>query len=297
MLEHEGRYYAYGTGPRREADRVFEVLRSDDLAHWTSLGGALEVGQRAPNAAFWAPEVAWDGARFYMYYSVGVGDKDHVLRVAVSDAPAGPFQDSGVRLSTGPFAIDPHPFRDRDGRWYLFYARDFLDGERVGTALEVDRLTSMTSLAGEPRTVLRASHDWQLFERARSMYDSVYDWHTLEGPSVVRRGGRYYLFFSGGRWENESYGVSYAVAEHPLGPWLEPWPGAPAVLRTVPGKVLGPGHNSVVRGPDGEDYLVYHAWDAAGTARRMFVDRLEWTDDGPRARGPSLEPQPVPRPR
>ena len=37
-----------------------------------------------------------------------------------------------------------------------------------------------------------------------------------------------------------------------------------------------------LRGPDGNDYIVYHAWDVKMTARRMFIDRLVWTNDGPR---------------
>ncbi len=66
-----------------------------------------------------------------MYYSVGIGDKNHRVRVATADSPEGPFLDSGsVITGDDPFTIDPHPFRDDDGHWYLFYARDFLEGER-----------------------------------------------------------------------------------------------------------------------------------------------------------------------
>jgi GH43 family beta-xylosidase len=155
----------------------------------------------------------------------------------------------------------------------------------------------MTRLEGRPRTVLRASADWQLYRRQRPMYGGVYDWHTLEGPFVRAHGGRYYCFYSGGAWEEDTYGVSYAVADHPLGPWHEPVADGPTVLRSVPGRVIGPGHNSVVTGPDGQDYLVYHAWDPARTRRRMCLDRLEWTPDGPRTDAPTFTPQPAPRPR
>ena len=56
----------------------------------------------------------------------------------------------------------------------------------------------------------------------------------------------------------------------------------------MPGRVLGPGHNSIVVGPDGEtEYLVYHAWGPDMQARRMYVSRLRWTVDGPRCDGPS----------
>jgi hypothetical protein len=57
----------------------------------------------------------------------------------------------------------------------------------------------------------------------------------------------------------------------------------PRVLRTVPGRLIGPGHNTIVRGPDGEtDFIVYHAWDQGMTKRQMRVSELEWTGDGPR---------------
>lgn len=299
VLEHEGTYYAYGTSGRPTLEgRAFEVLRSPDLVSWTSLGGALEPPEGLAGRDYWAPEVAFHEGRFYMYYSAGIEDKGHQIRVAAAERPEGPFHDLGhVLTGDDPFTIDAHPFRDDDGRWYLFYARDFLDGERVGTALSVAPLVDMVRLGAAPRTVLRATADWQLFRREREMYGGVYDWHTLEGPFVRKHEGRYYLFYSGGAWEKPNYGVSYAVAESPLGPYVEPETEpegeGPALLRTVPG-VVGPGHNSVVRGPDGEDYLVYHAWDPEKTGRRMCLDRLLWTPEGPRTEGPSTTPQPVP---
>jgi beta-xylosidase len=146
----------------------------------------------------------------------------------------------------------------------------------------VARMRSMTNLADEGRVVLRANRDWQRFEANRSMYGGTYDWHTLEGPFVRKHSGRYYCFYSGGRWENETYGVDYAVADHVLGPYSDDGnKSGPRVLHTIPGELIGPGHNSIVRGPDGEDCIVYHAWDARMTARRMFIDRLIWTTDGP----------------
>ena len=286
-------YVAYGTG-RIVDGRAFEVLRSSDLVHWTSVGGALEPPADLDATDFWAPEVAAHDGRWFMYYSGGVGDAGHLLRVAVADAPEGPFRDQGLVLTPDErFAIDPHPFRDADGQWYLFYAHDVLEGDRVGTTVAVDRMLDMTRLEGHPRTLLRATDDWQLFRRDREMYGRVADWHTLEGPFVVARDGRYFLLYSGGAWEEPSYGVSYAVADAPLGPYHEPVTG-PAILRTRPDAVLGPGHNSVVAGPDGADWIVYHAWDVGRTARRMCIDRLAWGPDGPERSGPSTEPQPSP---
>ena len=119
------------------------------------------------------------------------------------------------------FAIDPHPFRDRDGAWWLYFARDVLEGERVGTMLACADWRAW-ALTGPTVTVLEASVRWQIYQRERPMYGDVYDWHTLEGPFVREHDGRYYLFYSGGSWLEPTYGVAYAVADPPEGPWVEP---------------------------------------------------------------------------
>jgi beta-xylosidase len=299
VWRHAGVYYAVGTGApgawrTNTTNRAIPLLRSYDLAHWEPRGRVLIRPEPSLGPDFWAPEVAMENDRFFLYYSVGHDDRGHQLRVAIGEHPEGPYEDVGVPLvepSTCSFAIDPHPFRDDDGQWYLFYARDFLDTaprQRAGTALVVDRLIDMKRLAGEPRTVLRACFDWQRFQAGRSMYGAIYDWHTLEGPCVRKHDGRYYCFYSGGRWESETYGVDYGIAEHVLGPYHHPETcEQPRVLRSVPGRVLGPGHNSIVIGPDGEtEYFVYHAWGPDMQARRMYIDRLRWTPNGPRCEGP-----------
>jgi arabinan endo-1,5-alpha-L-arabinosidase len=287
VLRTDGGYVAFGTGAFVDG-LAFEVLVSDDLVTWRSAGGALEPLSPEKGTDYWAPEVAEHDGAWWMYYSVGFGERGHHLRVARADRPTGPFRDEGVDLTPGElFAIDPSPFRDADGTWYLFFARDVLETDRVGTMLAVDVLDGMTRLRGEARTILRPSADWQVYRRDREMYGARYDWHTLEGPFVRRHGGRYWCFYSGGAWEEPTYGVACAVADHPLGPWRD---AGDRLLRTVPGHVVGPGHNCVVTGPGGGDVVVYHAWDAARTARRMCLDPLEWTGTGPRVHGPTWEP-------
>lgn len=284
-------YIAYGTVPpdapgvEQPADGYrFRMVTSPDLVHWTDAGGALVPLPPSMGADYWAPEVAWSEGRYFLYYSVGHGDRGHHLRVAVAHTPLGPFVDAGVDLTPAEtFAIDAHPYRDVDGQWYLFYAHDVLEGPRVGTMLAVDRMPTMTTLAGEARTILRPDADWEIYQRGRAMYGQTVDWHTLEGPFVHRRESQYYCFYSGGSWKDESYGVSWAVADHPLGPWRRR-PGAPQVLRTR-GAAVGPGHNSITTAPDGRDVMVFHAWDPRLTARRMHLAALRWTADGPRSDG------------
>ncbi len=281
-------YYAVATSPADADGRQFALLRSSDLKYWEELGWALEPVDPQFGDSYWAPEVAYSDGLFYLYYSVGHGHKAHHIRVAVSEKPEGPYVDTGrplTDLARLAFAIDGSPFQDDDGQWCLFYARDFLDtedGQRAGTGLAVDRLIDMTRLAGEEKVVARARYDWQMYMANRPMYGGVYDWHTLEGPVVRKHDGRYYCFYSGGCFQNDTYGVDYVVADKARGPYSRVNDSA-RVLRSIPGRLIGPGHNSLVVGPDGKDYIVYHAWDEAHTARRMHISRLEWTSDGPRA--------------
>lgn len=301
VLAAEGAFYAFGTGGGGQGQSAdtghFVLLRSTDLETWERLPAPL-LPLDTPNVGthFWAPEAArGDDGKYYLYYSVGKdGEAGHQLRVAISEAPGGPYRDvSGPPLipqSEVPFAIDAHPFRDADGTWYLFYARDFLEAEpngfRSGTGLAVDKLETMTRLARQEKVVLRARYDWQRFENNRQMAEygnQVFDWHTLEGAFVVPHDGQYYCFFSGAAYHSHNYGVDYAVAPHPLGPWSDSDPSTPRVLKTIPNRLRGPGHNSVFTGPDGQQYLAYHAWNPENTHRQMYLARLIWTPDGPRA--------------
>src|ERR1044071_1240108 len=293
-------YYAIGTGKAeaegRIAGKVFPILRSTDFVEWQFGTSALVRPDHSLGNNFWAPAVVELDGTFYLYYSVGHGDQNHQLRVAASEAPQGPYEDLGKPLldpAGCPFAIDPHPFKDDDGKWYLFYATDFLDcshGNRAGTALMVSPMKTMTELDAQAITVLRARSDWQRFQQSRVMYGQIWDWHTLEGPCVKKHDDHYYCFYSGGRWETDNYGVDYGIAQRVTGPYSDQGSeSGPRVLRTIPGHVLGPGHNSVITGPDNEtDYIVYHAWDKGMNARRMFIDRLIWTREGPRCDGPTF---------
>lgn len=281
----DGGYAVYGSGPPAGAeppgDRVFRALWSPDLRTWEDRGHVLDRLPPTAGDEYWAPEVAVVDGEYWLYYSVGHGIDRHTVRVARADAPFGPFVDVGAVLTPGErFAIDAHPFRDVDGRWYLFYARDVLDHPRPGTHLAVVPLERPDAAGGVPVPVLGAFADWQVYERGRSMYGGRYDWHTLEGPFVVRRLGRYWLTYSGGAWTGPGYAVSWAVADHPLGPWTPAPDGAPPLLCTG-GDLVGPGHDSIVVAPDGTDVIAFHSWDPGRTRRQPRLHAVEVTPDGP----------------
>lgn len=293
VLKHGRDYFAYCTGVHDDG-RVFQTLHSNDLVHWTELGGAMRrLDVDAP--FYWAPEVTFHAGRYYLYYSVG-NETLMEIRLAVSERPDGGFEDAGTRLTFEDFAIDPHVFIDGDGQPYLFYATDFLEHSHIGTGTVVDRMLDWDKLEGRPRPVTRAKYDWQVYDPARKEKGGV-RWHTVEGPFVLKRKGRYFEMFSGGNWQNTSYGVSFAVSDHLLtaDEWQQFSDGEQTlpILRTTPDIIVGPGHNSVVRGPNGRDlYCVYHRWTEAG--RVMAIDRMDFAGDRIFVAGPTNDVQPAP---
>src|SRR5204862_1211847 len=137
---------------------------------------------------------------YHLYYSVG-NETFMEIRVATSREPSGPYVDTGRKLTTQDFAIDPHVFIDDDGSSHMFYATDFLDYSHVGTGTVVDRMLDPFPLAGNPRPVTRAKYDWQVYDPARREKGGD-RWHTVEGPVVPKRTGTYFELFSGGNWPN-----------------------------------------------------------------------------------------------
>lgn len=283
LLRHPGGWSAYGTGLADDG-RVFPTLHSPDGRTWTPGPGAMARPDDG-STDYWAPEVCERDGCYYLYHSSGVEDVGHVMRVAVADRPEGPFERVETPVldpASCAFAIDAAPYRHTDGSWFLFYARDLLEGDRPGTALVVAPLDDPLRISDEYVVVARAAREWQTFRRDRTMYGRTWHWHTLEGPSPVppsRPGGPMRLVYSGGNWTDPSYGVDWLEAPHPMGPWTEGAGGAdkPRILFTV-GHLVGPGHSSSAEGPDGERVIAFHAWDPEGTARRMFIAPL--TDDG-----------------
>jgi GH43 family beta-xylosidase len=301
VLKHRGEYWGYCTGLQPDG-RAFGVIHSPDLFDWRPLAGALAPLPDA-HPFYWAPEVSYFDGRFYLYYSVG-NEERMEIRVAVADHPAGPFLDSGRRLTAEPFAIDAHVFAAADGSRWLFYATDFLDSSHVGTGTVRDRLLDPFALEGNPHPVTLPRHDWHVYHPHRPEKGGV-RWHTVEGPFVLQRKGLLYEMFSGGNWQNPTYGVSYATARDLLAPgeWRQAADGERVlpILRSG-GEVAGPGHNSVVRGPDNRQlYCVYHRWsadlkDPLAEGRVLAIDPLDWAGERMLILGPTTTPQPGPDP-
>jgi hypothetical protein len=106
------------------------------------------------------------------------------------------------------------------------------------------------------------------------------DRRWAEGSTTIRTvdaQGRpvYYLTYSANNFENEFYGVGYATAAGPLGPWRKS--AANPVLAQDPAKGLySTGHGSIVDSPDGtEHYYVHHGRPSTTSPRALYTSALD----------------------
>ena len=94
-------FLAIGTG-RAEAAGAYSTIQPCFRSCARPISSNGQPGSRAgatgclARHAFWAPEIAESAGRWYLYYSVGHGDRLHQLRVAVSSEPLGPYIDTAA---------------------------------------------------------------------------------------------------------------------------------------------------------------------------------------------------------
>lgn len=244
VFTEDGAYYLSGTRPGQPEG--FTMLESADLRHWKyhepdSMAlrkGADVFGSRW----FWAPQFFKDEDRYILAYTA-----DEQTAIACSGMLTGPYtQDSVHPVDGSAKNIDPFIFKDDDGRYYLYHVR-FRNGNFIWVA-ELDP-GSGHLVPGTLRQCLECTEDWENTPAYRS--DPI-----MEGPSVIKADGIYYLFYSANHYMSPDYAVGYAWARTPYGPWHKN-DGNPIIHRSIVGE-NGSGHGDIFRGPDGRYWYVYH---------------------------------------
>jgi beta-xylosidase len=284
VLRHKGKFYAYAT--ETGGHKGFQVMESPDLVNWTHKGTAFRPAWS--DVHYWAPEVLEHRGTLYMTYSaLNPKTNKHDIGIATSKNPLGQFVDKGILLrgdDNKVGVIDATLFIDSDKTPYIIYSEE--EPRRIVLRRMAKDLLSVT---GERIVLLKPDRDW---ERG-----------VTEAPTVIKRGGKYHLFYSVGWFQSNKqdacYAVCHAVAPSLTGTYVK---DAEPLVKTVPGSVYGPGHQSLITLPNGEMWMPYHAWDDQNEprygsnpiGRTMRIDRLKWNGDTPVMDGATITAQPAP---
>ena len=256
-VEFDGTYYVYPTSDDGDwSSTEFSCWASRDLVHWSDEGVILDLPEDLgwARTRAWAPAMIRRDGKYFFYFAA-----EQKIGVAVSDEPCGRLTDPlGAPLIT-PSAthpgqvIDPFAFIDDDGQAYLYFGQ----GNLYAYKLKPD----MVTLDGPPARLTPP--------------------HFNEGVFMIKRGGLYYFMWSENDARDVRYQVAYGTSRSPLGPIDVP---SDNVILKQRGRVVGTGHNSVVRVP-GTDrwYIFYHRHavpNGSGYLRETCLAPLTFDEGG-----------------
>lgn len=260
-------YYAYATNT---GGKLLPAMTSSDLGTWRARYS--ETGRWWENDALaqapgwakqhrsqgrwrvstWAPSVARVRGGYVAAYvaPVALRPRKMCIGLAYASNPLGPFVDRSTRPLVCPRdqgAIDPDiSYRDTSGNPYLIWKHEGVPGG------EPTRIWS--------RRMNRAAITFAPGSRAVNLLTTQLRWegHVIENPSMVRVGGRTYLFYSANRYTTAAYATGYAICAGPAGPCRR---ASRDPLLATGGSVSGPGGPAAFLDSAGGLRLAYAAWD------------------------------------
>jgi xylan 1,4-beta-xylosidase len=252
------------------------IWHSTDLVNWAPVGPALTK----PLGTIWAMDLCKHNGRYYVYIPAAPDGSNWSIYAIWADHIAGPWSDP-VDLKIKD-CIDPGHAVGEDGKRYLFV-----------NGIRKIRLTDDGLAADGP--VEHAYSPWRYPD------DWVVENFAPEGPKLVRRGEWFYLVTAVGGTAGPPTGhmVIAARSRSVHGPWAH-CPHNPLVRTTsVDEPWWSRGHATVVEGPGGDWWLVYHGYENGfrTLGRQTLLEPIEWTADGWfKARGGDLS-KPLPKPK
>jgi GH43 family beta-xylosidase len=253
------------------------VHESSNLTSWKDDGDALPtLGSWASIGFTWAPSVAHIGDQWALYYTaLHTSSRRQCIGVAVASQPQGPYTDDNsaplvCQLDHGG-SIDPSPFLDSAGHWWLLWKSD--DNSQGGVpGLWSQRLGSDgRTLSGNPKEVLVADRPWEN--------------GLVEAPTMISAGGKLLLFYSAGPFDSDEYAVGYATCSSPNGPCAKQTVNGSWASTGSTG-LVGPGGESFVTTASGRVDMALHGWRGAigyenNGFRAMYIEPVDFSDGIP----------------
>lgn len=260
----------WATATSSEWAPLYPILQSTNLEDWKIVSHVFPDGPPDwAEANFWAPEIAYDNGKYYIYYTAKKKDGPLCVGVASSKNATGPYKDHGALVCQEAGAIDGFQIRDEDGDLFLIWKED---GNSRGEP---------TPMWGQQMNEERTQLVGEKFELFRNDPDT-WEGNLVEGAYLLKKNGYYYAFYSGDACCGRgcTYGVGVARAKKLKGPW-EKYENNPIKKENEKWKCAG--HGTMVKTGDGRYFFLYHAYKKDGnvyTGRQGLLDEVVWEEDG-----------------
>jgi len=263
ILVHAKRYFLFGTASPAEG---FQCYESPDLLHWKLDGWAWrKTGLHVASGNFHSPQVFIYQGMFCMVYSARMSSGSIQIGLAASVQPQGPYHDLHVPwLDLGDACIDGDVFVDSNSKAYLIFTRKGRTNSCTycaiyGVALNKD----LSKTVGSPVKLVQADQRWELLHKDVNQCN--------ESPRMIKIASKYYLTYSANDRLSPDYGIGYALAGKPLGPWTKS--EANPLLQSRPEiGVFGPGHGAVFQSLTPYEWFI--VYDSLADATNRSEDHL-----------------------
>ncbi len=278
----KGNYYLIGTdtkiAPEKNDAQLFPFYKSKNLTDWTCRdenGKLIYLADKKDLTGiccFWAPQIFKRDSKYYLAYCSSPKKNTFILNISIAQADS--MNDKFKQISNLTIdnaEIDPFVFFDDDGSVYLYFVY-----WKNGGGIHVRKLSSdLKSFDGNLKRCVKVSQDWErkplpkefedLNEKLKKSVPKgvvLGDFYnasrnTIEGPTVIKRGGKYVLFYSANDFRSPDYCVGCAVADSPMGEWKK-CQDAPIISRENTG-FNGSGHGDIFTDAQGQLWYVFHA--------------------------------------
>jgi arabinan endo-1,5-alpha-L-arabinosidase len=300
IMKQGNTWYVFATGKAAEGGQ-FQIRCSTDVHAWKLCGHVFDaipdwIHKDSPGTEeLWAPDISFHNGVYQLYYAYSLfGKNTSGIALATNKTldPASPgykWIDHGLvlrSLASDDFnAIDPNFILDAKGNAWLAFG-SFWSG------IKMRRLDNTTGMLSKQDTKLYSLASRAKPENAPPAPPNLPpDWEAVEAPFIVHHGGYYYLFVSWDlccRGTKSTYRTMVGRAKDVTGPYLDKdgkpmAQGGGTQLLNPNQRWLGPGGESLFMSKDGDDLIVFHAYDAKTGKPALQISTIAWQDGWPRA--------------
>ena len=278
-----------------------------DFASWSGLQ-TPPSDNNGKNIDVWAPSLLFADGTYYQYYAIPYEPStgaEAVIGLATSTTAWGPWTDMGYVVTswsnaTSPVpspnpwgftstttwnAIDPAPFADASGNWWLVYG-SWSDGIRV-LQLQTPSTATSNSTIGFPVSANTGSWTKVAYRSAGEEGPFIYPW--------IVNGTQYYFYFAPidvcCDGTSSTYRTIVGRSTSPTGPFVDRGgvallSGGGTILVSSHSNFFGPGGASVftdtgANGSKSIPTIVYHYYDGNSNGTpTVGINRLGFTSDG-----------------